>query len=75
MTTAIATATGAGVPTIGAERTLGTGTVGLRAAWDKYRAFRISTAGLDALTDRQLADVGIARAAIRPHVRKAIYGN
>jgi uncharacterized protein YjiS (DUF1127 family) len=75
MTTAIATAPGAGVLTAGAERALGTGKVGPRAAWDKYRAYRASIAELNALTDRQLADVGIARAAIRPHVRTAIYGN
>ena len=74
MTTAIATASGAGVLATGAERTLGNGLVGLRAAWDKYRAFRASVAELDALTDRQLADVGIAREAIGPHVRTAVYG-
>ena len=75
MTTAIATAAGAGVLTTGTERTLGTGTGGLRRAWSDYRAFRASVAELDALSDRELADVGIARSAIRLHVRKAIYGN
>ena len=75
MTTAIATASDAGVFTTGTERILGTGADGLRGAWSAYRAYRTSIAELSALTDRQLADVGVARAAIRTLVRTAVYGN
>lgn len=74
MTTAIASAN-AGVLIAGTERALGSGTDGLRKAWNDRRAYRATVAELDALTDRQLADVGIARGAIRTHVRMAIYGN
>lgn len=74
MTTATATPMAAGVLATGSERTLGIGQDGLRAAWNKYRAFRRSIAELSALDDRQLADTGIARTAIRQHARRAAYG-
>jgi uncharacterized protein YjiS (DUF1127 family) len=72
--TTIATPAGAGVLVAGTERSLGAGIDGLRTAWADYRTFRASVADLNALTDRQLEDVGIARSAIRAHARKAIYG-
>lgn len=74
MTTAIATASGAGVLATGSERALGTRHDGLRAAWNQYRAYRASIAELSALSDRHLADVGIARSAIRQHARGTVYG-
>jgi uncharacterized protein YjiS (DUF1127 family) len=74
MTTAIATPSGAGVLATGSERALGISGKGLRAVWTRYRAFRATVAELEALTERQLSDVGIARAGIRNHVRDAIYG-
>jgi uncharacterized protein YjiS (DUF1127 family) len=75
LTTAIATPSGAGVLATGSERTLGARQDGLREAWEKYRSYRATVAELKSLTDRQLADMGIARASIRAHVRAAIYGN
>lgn len=75
MTTATASAAGAGVLATGAERTLGTWQDGLRAAWEKHRAYRASVAELNALTDRDLADIGIGRSDIRARAREAIYGN
>lgn len=74
MTTAIATQSGAGVLATGSERNLGIRRDGLRQAWERYRAYRTSVAELAALTDRQLADAGIARATIREQVRAAVYG-
>lgn len=75
MTTAYATSGMAGVLTTGAERTRGARRDGLRAAWGNYRAYRASLTELSALTDRQLADLGIVRGDLRRHVRAAIYGN
>jgi len=72
MTTAIATPAAVGVRA--SERALGNTQDGPRAAWQKYRAYRSSVAELAALTDRQLADVGIARSAIRTHARAAVFG-
>jgi uncharacterized protein YjiS (DUF1127 family) len=74
MTTALATPSGAGVLTTGSERDLGSRRDGLRLAWERYRAYRTSVAALGALSDRQLADAGIARAAIPQHARAAVYG-
>lgn len=75
MTTAVAARAGSGVLPIGPERVLGTVAERLRKAWADHRALRASVAQLKALSDRQLADVGIARAAIRAHARTAIYGS
>jgi len=74
MTTATATASDGGVLATGSERALGIGQDGLRAAFDKHRAFRATVAELSALDDRQLADVGIARSTIGEHARRAVYG-
>lgn len=73
MTTAIATPGAAGVLTAGSERALGAGHGRLRAAWNRYVAYHASIAELRALSDRQLADIGIARGDIRRHVGGAIY--
>ena len=72
--TAIAATRAPRVLALGSERSLGTLKDRMRAVWDKHRAFRTSIAELSALTDRQLADVGISRPAIRRHAREAIYG-
>ncbi len=74
MTTTIATPTGAGVLATGSERNLGTWQDSLRTTWEKFQAYRVSIAELKALTDRQLADMGIARSAISQHARAAVYG-
>ncbi len=75
MTTATATSSDTGVLATGSERDLGTWLDDLRSAWDKFLALRASIAELNALNDRQLADVGITRPAIRQHARTAVYGN
>jgi uncharacterized protein YjiS (DUF1127 family) len=75
MTTALARNAAAGVRATGSERTLGAWRERLRAAWRNYVAYRISTAELGTLTDRQLADLGIVRGDMHRHVRAAIYGN
>ena len=45
----------------------------LQHAWADYRAFVETRAELDALSDRELADLGIARANIRDVARSAVY--
>lgn len=54
----------------------------ISAAWTglgerlaKYRLYRQSVEELAQLTDRDLADIGLTRAALRASVREAIYGN
>lgn len=74
MTKANAILATAGVLATGSERTLGMRRDGLSAAWNRYRAYRGSIAELGALDDRQLADAGIARTAIRQRARAAVYG-
>lgn len=44
-------------------------------AWDNFRAYRATLIELKALTDRQLADLGLARGSIRTVARHAVYGN
>ena len=74
MTTAIATVPDTGVLATGSERALGIGQDGLRAAFDKHRAFRATVAELSALDDRQLWVVGIARPACGEHAHRGVYG-
>jgi uncharacterized protein YjiS (DUF1127 family) len=75
MTIATAAPSGAGVLTTGSERPLGIRYEALRDRLNGYRAYRATVAELKALTDRQLEDLGILRAAIEQHARRAIYGN
>jgi len=72
MTTATMARLDAGILT-GSERNLGTRKGSLREAWDKYRAYRSTLAELKDLTDRQLADVGTSRAALKQLARRAVY--
>lgn len=44
-------------------------------AWEEFRAYHATVAELKALTDRQLADLGIGRSGIRAIARRAVYGN
>lgn len=43
-------------------------------AWEDFRAYHATLAELRALTDRQLADLGLGRSAIRAVARRAVYG-
>jgi uncharacterized protein YjiS (DUF1127 family) len=63
----------AGSPLAGAEQTAGTVLERLRASWRNYRAYRATIVELDALTDRQLADAGLSRAALRQTAYGAVY--
>jgi uncharacterized protein YjiS (DUF1127 family) len=75
MTTATAARADAGIFTAGPERPLGIWTARLQATWSRRRAYRKTLAELDALTDRQLADLGATRAGLERFVRRAVYGN
>lgn len=46
----------------------------LRAAWAQYRAYAETLAELHAMSDRDLADIGISRVSIRDVAREAVYG-
>jgi uncharacterized protein YjiS (DUF1127 family) len=47
---------------------------GLTDAWRRYRVYTSMLAELQSLSDRELADVGIARFAIRDVAHEAAYG-
>jgi len=47
----------------------------LRAAWAQYREYLDTLAELQALTDRELADIGINRLMVKDVARDAIYGS
>lgn len=47
----------------------------INRAWDNFRAYRATLAELRALTDRQLADLGLGRASIRAVAHRAVYGH
>lgn len=47
----------------------------LRRAVSNYRKFRKAYEELDALSDRELADIGVSRHDIREIAREAAYGN
>lgn len=44
-------------------------------AWENFRAYRATLTELKALTDRQLADLGLGRSSIRTVAHRAVYGN
>lgn len=67
--------TDAGLLVSGAERNLGTWAAQVRESWALYSAYRTTVAHLKDLTDRQLADLGMARGEIASFARKAVYGN
>ncbi len=74
MTSATTAVSRAGSPLVGAEQTAGTATERLQAWWQKYRAYRMTLAELNALTERELADAGISRATLRETAYEAAYG-
>ena len=45
-----------------------------RAAYAKHRIFRRTLRELDALTDRELNDLGLSRSMIRSAAHEAVYG-
>ena len=45
----------------------------IRKALDDYRLYRSTIAELDALNDRELADLGISRLSIRDIARDSVY--
>lgn len=47
---------------------------GIRGTWERYKAYRATFAELNALTDRQLTDLGIGRTSIKGVARRAAYG-
>ena len=74
MTTSVADRSVASFLVAGTERT-GEVLGGLREAWDNYLAYRATLAHLRDLTERQLHDVGLTRADLKPVARTAVYGN
>jgi uncharacterized protein YjiS (DUF1127 family) len=58
----------------GAERT-GSWTAGLGRALSNYLAYRATRAELSGLTDKQLADIGLSRDALKRVAREAVKGN
>jgi uncharacterized protein YjiS (DUF1127 family) len=73
MTTANAAAT-ARVLAAGAEQRNDTVAARASQAWKRFRDYRTTRLDLDALTDRQLADVGLTRASLGETARRAVYG-
>ena len=57
-----------------AEQMVGITTQGLRGAWERFKAYHATCAELNALTDRQLDDLGLGRKSIRSVARRAVYG-
>jgi len=45
----------------------------LRSAWLEYKAYSRAVAELSALTDRELADIGIARQDVRRVAAETVY--
>lgn len=45
----------------------------LRRAWSEHRAFRTTLTELSALSDRELADLGLHRSELRAVARTAAY--
>lgn len=45
-----------------------------RRAWSEHQAYRNTVAELGAMSDRDLADIGISRLVIREVARNAVYG-
>jgi uncharacterized protein YjiS (DUF1127 family) len=46
----------------------------LRRALSDYRLYRKTFGELDALSDRELADLGISRLSVREIARESVYG-
>ncbi len=57
-----------------AEHMIGIAALGVRGAWQKHKAYRATCAELNALTDRQLGDLGIGRKTIKAVAHRAVYG-
>ncbi|MFT3974456.1 MAG: DUF1127 domain-containing protein [Amaricoccus sp.] len=47
----------------------------INRAWQDFRAYHATLAELRALSDRQLADLGLGRAGIRGIAHRSVYGN
>jgi len=74
MTTAIAAKSDAGSLVAGVEHSAGSLAERVRQALRNYWAYRATLAELRTLTDRQLSDVGMTRAALPGTARGSIYG-
>jgi uncharacterized protein YjiS (DUF1127 family) len=59
----------------GVERSAGSLLENARQAFADWRAYRVTLGELNALTERQLSDVGMSRATLPGTARRAIYGN
>lgn len=46
----------------------------IRGIWDRYVSYRATCAELNALTDRQLNDLGMDRKSVKAVARRAVYG-
>lgn len=57
-----------------AEQMIGITAQGIRGTWERYKAYRATCAELNALTDRQLSDLGMDRKAVRAVAHRAVYG-
>ena len=74
MTTATAAKSDAGSLVAGVERSAGSLLESARHAFATWRAYRATLGELNALTDRQLSDVGMTRATLPGTARRAVYG-
>jgi uncharacterized protein YjiS (DUF1127 family) len=63
-----------GILVSGAERSTGTWTARLGAAWENFRMYRATLAELRDLTDRQLSDLGMHRGELKRIAHEAVYG-
>ncbi|HET9068823.1 MAG TPA: DUF1127 domain-containing protein [Amaricoccus sp.] len=73
MTTAIAARSALPVLAAG-ERRNGTAATRLAGAWQRFRSYRVTLGDLRALTDRQLADVGLTRETLKEAAHRTVYG-
>lgn len=46
----------------------------IKQAWNDFRAYHATLSELKALSDRQLADLGLGRSGLRAIARQAVYG-
>ena len=74
MTTTIAAPQETGLAGAGAGQADQGWTARLRRAWAEHRAYRSTLAELEALTDRELRDLGLSRWDLRSVAREAVYG-
>ncbi len=75
MTTANAAKSDAGSLVAGVERSAGSLLESVRRGFAGWRAYRTTLAELNALTDRQLRDVGMTRGTLPGTARSAVFGN